>query len=144
MLMTPLYWLYLGVGLIIFEAMTPGLVSVFFGLSALTVGLIVLFVPLPQGVQWLCFSALSVVYLVLLRRSLKRVFNGKVEVSAGDPDDAFTGKRAVVLEAIAPKRPGRVEFNGCAWTAESDAEVPAGASVRIRGKNNLTLNVEAL
>ena len=41
MQMTAMYWLYAGVALILFEIMTPGLVSLFFGLAALTVALIV-------------------------------------------------------------------------------------------------------
>ncbi len=143
MQMTPLYWLYFGVGLIILEVMTPGLVSLFFGLSALTVALFAWLFPLPQGVQWLGFSLFSVVYILLLRKSLRRVFNGDKEVSES-LSDGFTGKLAVVVEPVAPNKPGRVEFCGSNWTAEADAELPAGASVRISGKKNLTLKVEAV
>ncbi len=142
--MTALYWLYLGVALIILEVMTPGLVSLFFGLSALTVALLVWLVPsLAQGWQWIAFSVFSVLYILLLRKSLKKVFNGDREVSES-PNDEFTGKLAVVAEKIAPNRPGRVEFYGSTWTAEADVEVPAGASVRILGKKNLTLKVAAV
>ncbi len=144
MQMTPLYWLYLGVALIIIEVMTPGLVSVFFGLSALTVALLAWLLPaLGQGWQWLAFSAFSILYIVLLRKSLKEIFNGDKEVSE-NLNDAFTGKLAMVLEPIAPNKPGRVEFLGSTWAAEADGEVPAGASVRILGKRNLTLRVEAV
>jgi len=142
MLMTPLYWLYFGVGLIILEVMTPGLVLLFFGLSALTVALLAWLLTLSQGFQWLAFSVFSVVYIVLLRKSLKKVFNGDKEVTHNVSDD-FTGKLAVVVEAVAPNKPGRVEFNGCAWKAEARVELPVGVSVRICGKTNLTLKVEA-
>ena len=142
--MTSLYWLYLGVALIILEVMTPGLVSLFFGLSALTVALLAWLGPsMGQGWQWIAFSAFSVLYILLLRKSFKKVFNGDKEVSE-NLNDAFTGKLAVVAEKIAPNKPGRVEFCGSTWTAEAEAEVPAGASVRILGKSNLTLRVEAV
>lgn len=142
--MTALLWLYVGVALIILEVMTPGLVSLFFGLSALTVSLLAWLVPaMGQGWQWLAFSVFSVLYILLLRKSLKKVFSGDREVS-DSLNDEFTGKLAVVVEKIAPTRPGRVEFGGSTWTAEADAELPAGASVRIVRKKNLTLKVQAV
>jgi len=143
MQMTPMYWLVFGIGLIILEVMTPGLVSLFFGLAALTVALAAWLIPLSQGVQWLAFSVFSIIYILLLRQSLKKVFNGDKEVSERLGDE-FSGKRAVVVEAVAPNRPGRVEFCGCTWTAEADAELAVGSSVRILGKKNLTLSVEAV
>ena len=141
MQMTPVYWLILGIVLFILEVTAPGLVSMFFGLSALTVALIVWLCPLPQGVQWMVFAAFSVIYILLLRNAMKKVFKGKKEVSES-MDDSFTGRLAAVVEAVAPNKPGRVAFNGCDWTAEADAEIPAGRSVRILGKKNLTLKVE--
>jgi membrane protein implicated in regulation of membrane protease activity len=144
MQMTAMYWLYAGVALILLEIMTPGLVSLFFGLAALTVALIVWLMPtLAQGWQWLLFSALSVLYLVLLRKSLKSVFSGTRKVS-DDPDDGFTGKLALVTQSIAPNRPGRVELGGTTWDAEAEGEFDVGASVRVIGKKNLTLRVEAV
>ncbi len=142
--MTPLYWLYLGIALIVLEVMTPGLVSLFFGLSALTVALLSWLIPaMGLGLQWFAFSVFSVLYILLLRKSLKKVFSGDKEVSES-LNDEFSGKLAVVVEKIEPLKPGRVEFCGSTWTAESGAEVSAGASVRILGKKNLTLKVEAV
>jgi membrane protein implicated in regulation of membrane protease activity len=142
--MTAVYWLYAGVALILIEIMTPGLVSLFFGLAALTVALVVWLMPtLAQGWQWILFSVLSVLYIVLLRKSFKSVFDGTSKVS-DDPDDGFTGKLALVTQPIAPNRPGRVELGGTTWTAEAESEFDVGASVRVTGKKNLTLRVEAV
>jgi len=144
MQMTAMYWLYAGVALILLEIMTPGLVSLFFGLAALTVALIVWLMPtLAQGWQWILFSVLSVLYIVLLRKSFKSVFDGTSKVS-DDPEDGFTGKLALVTQPIAPNRPGRVELGGTTWTAEAESEFDVGASVRVTGKKNLTLRVEAV
>ena len=140
--MTPVYWLYVGIALILLEVMTPGVVSLFFGLSALTVALIAWLAPgLAQGWQWIAFSLFSVLYIWLLRKSLKSIFNGDREVS-DSPSDEYTGKLAVVTEAVAPNRPGRVEFGGTTWKAEAAQELAAGASVRIAAKKNLTFTVE--
>ncbi len=142
--MTAMYWLFLGVALIIIEVMTPGLVSIFFGLAALTVALGAWLMPaLGQAWQWLAFSVFSVLYIFLLRKSLKKIFSGTREVS-DSPGDEFSGKMAVVVEAITPNKPGRAEFCGTNWTAEAETEVPVGASVRILNRKNLTLHVEAV
>jgi membrane protein implicated in regulation of membrane protease activity len=144
MQMTALYWLYAGIALILFEIMTPGFVSLFFGLSALTLALVVWLAPgLAQGWQWLLFALFSVLYIAFLRKSLKKTFNGDEEVS-GDPGREFDGKRAVVMADIAPDRPGRVEVNGTSWTAEAAQPLTAGTQVRIVRKKNLTFTVEAV
>jgi membrane protein implicated in regulation of membrane protease activity len=140
--MTALYWFYLGIVLIILEVMTPGLVSIFFGLAALVVALITYFVPgIPESAQWVMFSIFSVLFIVLLRKTLKKTFSGTSEVTE-DLFDAYTGKRATVVEFISPGKPGRVEFNGSDWTAEADKELDVGVLVRIKSKKNLTLYVE--
>jgi len=140
--MTALYWFYLGIVLIILEVMTPGLVSIFFGLSALVVALITFLAPgIPEWAQWVMFSIFSVLFIVLLRKTLKKTFSGTSEVTE-DLFDAYTGKRATVVEFISPGKPGRVEFNGSDWTAEAEEELDVGMLVQIKSKKNLTLYVE--
>lgn len=142
--MTALYWFYLGIVLIILEVMTPGLVSIFFGLSALVVALITYFVPgTPEYAQWILFSIFSVLFILLLRKTLKKTFSGTAEVSDGTTDP-YSGKRAMVVVRITPSQPGRVEFNGSNWTAESEQEIEINTPVIIKNKKNLTFTVEKL
>ena len=47
----------------------------------------------------------------------------------------------MVISAIAPHAPGKVELNGTHWTAEADDDIPAGARVKVTEKDNLTLKV---
>ncbi len=138
-----MYWLILGIILIFVELATPGFVLMFFGMAALTVSFLTLLIPsLGQTIAWLLFAALSVVYLLLLRKFLKRVFMG--EKDAPDRlEDSFIGKFAIVSEPIAPGKPGKVEFTGCEWEAVSDAEAAVGDRVKIIDKNNLTLIVKS-
>lgn len=141
-MMTAVYWLYAGIVLIVLEVMTPGLVSIFFGLSALVLALITWLVPgLPQLAQWLMFSVFSILFIALLRKTLKQTFSGTSEVTE-DMFDSFSGKRATVVECISPAKPGRVEFNGSNWTAEAEEDLDVGMLVRIKSKKNLTLYVE--
>jgi len=142
--MTALYWFYLGIVLIILEVMTPGLVSIFFGLSALVVALITFLAPgIPEWAQWVIFSIFSVLFILLLRKTLKKTFSGTAEVSEGTTDP-YSGKRAMVVSRITPSQPGRVEFNGSNWTAESEQEIEVNTPVIIKWKKNLTFTVEKL
>ena len=139
--MSAINWAFLGVGLLLLEAITPGFVWLFFGLAALVVALLTWCMSIPVWVQWLLFSVFSVVSLVLLRKALRKIFVGG-ENTSDDIDDEFVGKRAKVVEAVGPNRPGRVEFKGCSWAAESDEDIPAGATARICSKENITLFVK--
>jgi len=140
MVMTPLYWFIFGILLLVFELATPGFVTMFFGMAALTVALLAWILPLGQVVSWLLFAALSVAYILLLRKYLKRVFIGDKDAPER-LEDAFVGKYANVIQAIGPGKPGRVDFMGCGWQAESEDEIAAGERVKICAKNNLTLIV---
>ena len=141
--MSVMGWIILGVVFLVLEVAAPGLISIFFGIAALVVALLTwLFAPTPT-VQWLLFSAFSIISLVLLRKTLRKIFVGDKCVS-GVVEDEFVGKSATVVEAVQPNRAGRVEFRGCSWTAESDEELPAGATVRICSKNNITLFVKSV
>ena len=83
---------------------------------------------------WLASSSLM---LGLLRRTLRRRLGGR---GAG-ADDAI-GARAVVVEPIAPGRPGRIRFRGTTWSADSyDEEIDEGETVEILARENLTYYV---
>ena len=92
------------------------------------------------------FIGSSVLSLVLLRSWLKGMFLGHVTAEQDLSQDLndFIGERAVVTQAIAPKRPGKVELHGTNWTAEADAEIAAETPVEVVAKENLTLKVKAL
>jgi len=136
-------WIILGVVFLVLEVAAPGLISLFFGIAALVVALLTWLFPafLTPTVQWLLFSVFSVVSLLLLRKTLKKIFVGDKAPSA-EIDFDFVGKSATVVEAVQANKPGRVEFRGCSWAAESDEELPVGTTVRICTKENITLFVK--
>ena len=113
-------WLYIGAGLMLAEILTPGFVMFFFGLSAATVGVLVLLLPdtfrLTTMWQLALFSFFSLVYLVTLRRYVKNVFlgdNGKTRALT----DEFAGRMGEVTKALAPDLPGRVVVGDAEWDA---------------------------
>ena len=143
--MTPLIWVISGIVLLIVEVATPGFVIGFFGISACLVGGLLYLVPaMGEGWQWLLFSLFSILSIVFLRKTMKRVFVGETDKKSVNPDDDFTGKIVTVTEAIRKDVGGRVDLFGVSWMAVSDDDIPAGANARVTGKQNLTLSVSKL
>lgn len=137
-------WLLVGLGLMFLELMLPALIVIFFGLAALLVGGLCFFIDLSINQQLGIFIIASIVLLIVLRGLLRKVFRGHSSTAAGAEGDLseFIGERAVVTQAITPKRPGKVEFHGSHWAATADGPIEEGAIVEIIGRDNITLRVK--
>ena len=137
-------WLYIGSALMILELISPGFVIFFFGLAAATTGVLTMFAEDAFTTIWqvVTFAGLSIVYLVFLRRGVKKLFSGTVETSASNFEDDFPGKIAVVTEDINTPLSGRVMLGDAEWTAVADAPIEKGVNVRVVVRDNLTLKVE--
>jgi len=141
-----LIWFLIGLLLLLAEFAIPGLIVLFFGIGAWIVAGVCLVTDVSLNMQLGIFIGSSVLSLVCLRSWLKGMFVGHVK---GKQDltqdlDEYVGERAVVTQAIAAKRPGKVELHGTSWTAEADGEIAEGAAVEVVAKENLTLKVKAL
>ena len=108
------WWLWLagGLALVVAEVVTPsGFFIIFFGLAALTVGVLVwLQVVGSLAFELLIFTVLSVAYLL--------VFRGRLQSSVPMPPssnvDSLIGVLAVVQERLSPGVVGRVEVRAVA------------------------------
>ena len=139
-------WIYAGAALMLLELVAPGFILCFFGLSAATVGALRFAFGCAFTLTWqlAAFSAFSVLYIVLLRKYLQKVFvGGKVETKT-DFDNESVGRIGRVTVAINPPLTGRVMLGDSEWTAAADGPIAAGASVRVVAQQNLTMKVEAL
>ena len=137
-------WIYAGAALMLLELIAPGFILCFFGLSAATVGVLKFAFGEAFTLTWqlAAFSAFSILYIVLLRRYLQKVFvGGKVETKT-DFDNESVGRVGRVTEAINPPLSGRVILGDSEWTATSVRAIPAGANVRVVAQANLTMTVE--
>lgn len=139
-------WLYAGAFLMLAEIVSPGFVIFFFGLSAMTVGLCRFAFGEAFTLTWqlAAFSVFSILYLVTLRRLLKRVFNGESTASAVDFSHESVGRVAKVVAAIRPPLAGRILLGDAEWSATAETEFPEGADVRIVAQDNLTMKVAAV
>jgi membrane protein implicated in regulation of membrane protease activity len=136
-------WLLLGLALLALEAVTPGGFFVFFfGCAALVVGTLAgLGLAGPIWTQWLLFSLLSVVSLLLFRGRLL------AWTSARDRDEAIDrleGETAVLLDDLAPGATGKAELRGTAWTTQNigRSQLSKGQRCRVTRVEGLTLWVQ--
>ena len=137
-------WLYFGAFLMLMELLAPGFVVFFFGLSAATVGLCRFALGDAFSFTWqlAAFSAFSILYLMVLRRWLKKTFlGGKVEAKT-DFDNEYVGRVGRVVEAVRPGVPGRILLGDAQWDARAGERLEPGTEVRVVAQENLTLVVE--
>ena len=139
-----LIWFIVGIVFVLAEFVMPGFVIAFFGLGALVAALTTV-LGLTTTLVWqtVVFIVVAVASLFLLRRYVKSVFAGKTEGEGLDEFNLDVGAIVTVTEEINPARgTGHVKYQGAPWKARSTEPIPAGASVRIIGKENITLIVE--
>ncbi len=144
-----LIWFLVGLVLLVFEFIMPGLIIGFFGAGAWIVAIICLlsaYVASSINAQLIIFIIASVLSLLLLRKWLKGIFIGHVKSKQDMTEDLneFIGERVVVKAKITPKAGGKVELHGTNWEAEADEEIAEGTVAEIIAKDNLTLKVKAV
>ena len=124
-------WLAFGLVLFVVELATPsGFFVMFFGLAALTLGLLTPFALVgPAWSQWLVFIALSVAYLLLFRGRMRGVLRPPANI------DTLVGELAIPRERILPGQFGRVDLRGTVFNARNDASthLEPGQRCRVTG-----------
>ena len=133
------FWILIGIGLLAFEAAIPtGLFALFFGISALLVGIISAFGILPASwMQWILFSFFAIIALIALKGPLKGKFNINGDEKA---IDSLVGEKGIVVEDVTAGGVGRVEIRGAGWTARSDENFfSKGTRCKVERVDGLTL-----
>lgn len=134
-------WVVGGFVLAAVELATPsGFFIIFFGLAAITVGVLTRYAVITSWwVEWLLFTVLSVAYLSLFRGRLQALFQNPPSSKV----DSLVGVLAVAREPLAPGVVGRVEVQGAAWSARntSDGPIEANQRCRVVSVDGLTLAV---
>jgi len=117
--MTWWYWMVLGLALLGAEMITPGgFYILFFGLAALAVGgLAGLGFAQEEWLQWLLFSGLAILSLLVFRGPLLAWI--KTEDVESPAMDSLAGESAIPLEDLTPGGTGKAELRGTTWTAHN-------------------------
>ncbi len=117
--MESVIWLGLVVVLLIVEALTMGLTTIWFAGGAL-VAFVTALAGGPMPLQIGVFLVVSTLMLIFTRPAAAKFMNRKVEMTNVD---SLIGKHAVVTERVDNlKGVGRVEVGGVDWTARSEDE----------------------
>ena len=137
-------WMYVGAFLMLAELASPGFVVFFFGLAAATVSLSKWAFPsLPLWGQLAAFSVYSIIYLLVLRKYLKKVFTGDKQESPSINNE-YIGRVGRVVEVVRPDVPGRILIGDAEWNARAAVRLEPGTEVRVVAQENLTFTVEPL
>jgi membrane protein implicated in regulation of membrane protease activity len=142
----PWNWVIAGVVLMAFETVIPGVQLLWFGISAVIVGLLV-FALNSGGAELLSFPWQLVLFAVISVATVfgVRRFANLQGVESEDRDlnqrsAQYFGRVVVVEDPIAGGR-GRVRVDDTLWLA-SGADAPKGARVRITGAHGIVFTVE--
>jgi membrane protein implicated in regulation of membrane protease activity len=135
------YWIFLGLALLGTELATPGgFYILFFGLSALAVGALAGFdLVTTDWLQWLLFSALAVVSLVLFRGPL--LARLKTAEPTGRDVDTMVGELVIPMHDLTPGGSGQAELRGTTWNVRNAAPsaLSKGQRARVERVEGLTL-----
>lgn len=122
-------WLLAGVVLAALELVgSGGFYLIFFGLSALLIGLLQ-FAGFVGAVwmEWLLFAVLSVLSLALFRNPLLRTLHADMM-----PVDKIVGEIATPVADIPAGEVGRAELRGAGWAARNLHQAPLLKGQRCR------------
>ena len=122
-------WLCVIIVTAIIEALTAGLVTIWFTFGALAAMICAMF-GMPVVGQVIVFLIVSAALLVLTRPLAKKYFITKKTPTNAD---AVIGKQGIVTEAIDPLTgKGQVKIEGKIWSAKSDRAISENALVTIQ------------
>jgi membrane protein implicated in regulation of membrane protease activity len=111
-----IFWLIVMIGFLIAEALTVGLVGIWFAGGALVAVILSLFEVSPL-MQIIVFFAVSICLLVFTRKIFVEKLNtGKENTNI----DALIGETGQVTMTINPMEVGQVKLKGQVWSALAD------------------------
>lgn len=106
-------WLAVALIMLVIEALTVGLTTIWFAAGALA-ALIAALLDMTIAVQIVVFLAVSVCLLIFTRK----IFVEKLKAGAEKTNvDALVGEKAIVVSPINPYEVGQVKVGGQVWSA---------------------------
>ena len=134
------HWWVAAVALIIVEALAPGAVFLWLGISAGVVGAVLLVVPdLSWEYQVLVFAVLSVGSVIGWRSYHKGHPTETDLPTLNRRGEQYVG-RVITLDVAIVNRAGKVRLDDTSWKVEGD-DLPAGARVKVIGVEGVVLQV---
>ena len=135
------HWWVAAVALIIIEALAPGAIFLWLGVSAGVVGVVLLAAPdMGWEYQVLIFAVLSVATVIGWRIYHKSHSTETDLPTLNRRGEQYIGRKLTLDEAIV-NNTGKVKLDDTNWKVEGD-DLPAGARIEVVGVDGVVLKVE--
>ncbi|MEP4770664.1 MAG: NfeD family protein [Roseibium sp.] len=134
-------WVVLGLILLGLEILAPGTIFLWFGLSAIVVGIIALIFDLSWQVNVGLFVALSLVSLLIGRRLMRRLASEKGDPGLNQRGSRYVGREFTLTEPLS-EGAGHLSIDDTIWRI-SGPDIAAGTKVRVDGVDGARLVVSA-
>ena len=138
-----IFWIAMLVILIVVEAVTAQMVTIWFAAGALA-ALVVALLNGPLWLQIVLFLLISLLSLLAIRPLASKYLNSKVEPTNAD---RIIGAETRVVEPIDNlQATGAVRISGMVWSArsENDTPIPEGTLVRVLRIEGVKVYVEEI
>jgi membrane protein implicated in regulation of membrane protease activity len=137
----PWTWMIVGVALLALEIAAPGAFFLWFGLAAIAVGVLSLFVAVPWQAQLLIFVVLATLVVLIGRRYFSRAGDDQVSTGLNQRGQRLVGTIVVLSEPIVDGK-GRVRIVDTTWRVIGP-NMPSGTRVRVVHADGALLTVRA-
>lgn len=134
------HWWILAAVLAVVETFMPGSVAVWFAVSALVVGALLLVMPLPWQLQLVIFGVLGFIAMLGWRRLRPEPGTGSTQPALNQRGVHYIGRSYVLVEPLR-NGTGKVRIGDGVWLVRG-ADLPEGARVRVTGVDGAVLVVE--
>lgn len=130
--MGALFWAILSGIMAILEIIIPGLVTIWFALSALIVMFLSNFIG-DSLIQFLIFAVLSIIFLIFTRPILRKYIELQRKTNFDSSMKGMDVKVERVVDARKAEKEYEVKFKGSIWTGVSEEMLSSGEVVKIKG-----------
>lgn len=139
------HWMVLGIVLIVFELLVPGVWFLWLGIGGLATGLVVVFADqMTWQYQIAIFSGFSVASIFAGRLVMRRVKNSEDHPLLNQRSQRYVGQVYTLIEA-SEQGFSRVKIGDSIWRVKrttAGAELAEGSKVKVTGSDGATLLVE--
>ena len=130
--MGALFWAILSGTAAVLEIIIPGLVTIWFALSALIVMFLSNFIG-DSLIQFLIFAVLSIIFLIFTRPVLRKYIELQRKTNFDSSMKGMDVKVERVVDARKAEKEYEVKFKGSIWTGVSEEMLSSGEVVKIKG-----------
>lgn len=133
------FWLFVVILLMIIEALTVGLATIWFVISGLISLLLAALNIVDFEIQFAVFVILGIILLITTRPLLKKFLIVKKESTNLD---RIIGMKGIVTKNISVNQIGEIKVDGKLWSAYSDEEIDVNSVVKVLQINGVKIKVE--